>query len=837
MRDLPRERNSTTRPRLLRRWRPARISGGLGRAWPLVEDPSQPSTTGLRTWPVGLTPPHDRPRIRIQESKPSLTAGVVPYDDQRMHRHSLLASSVAAGSLLLLPALTYAAPPSLPESEVEADAPPADAPPADGEMLTADGQPMPTDTQPAGPGEDVVTDDAATGSELDASGDAELESAFDAETTTDASSEGDVTLGSIGENGPGMVGGRKEPTMMTLRGPSGLFYTSTAEVGELYSVRFHLSSDFFVKNDFFCCEGGGEGDRHARVRSTVNLGFTFTKWTEAYFSINNSANRNTRNQGARQDPPTVFALGDLSFGVKGAYQFLNGGVGLGGQVGLGLISGSERLRTAKVNFDIALLLGVDLRHLTAKHVPVRITGNIGWQLDNSIKLVDWGAIDDELSREVLRFASGANHSRVTTKLAIDFPIRLGKEKQYGIDPVIEYSWDISTYKEESFVELTEQFGGSPLKRSQAWLTLGLRANVYSGLFLNAAVDIGTTSPSYEYGPPMAPYQIILGLGWSIDPKPRVKEVAAPVVTDDLPPAVLDGRVLGRVTDVEGNPVANAKVSFPDMFANVILTDEAGQFTSFRFPEGLVMVKVEFADGSTIEQSADVRAGEDTEIDIIAEGAVAAEDPVFDGTFLNDKSEPLQVNVALDGMGIQESFQSDSSGRIAIALPLGEYKATLSAEGYEARDVTFTMTEQGVIMTETLTSGSATPAETPLISGSKSRIKLKKTIKYNGNDLDIEKSTEVLDQLAGFLKVHPEFVKVEIRVHTDDRGSPGTRSQSRADQVVEYLTKKGIDASRLVANGYGAKDPVAVNITSDGRAQNNRTEIKVKDYDESKVKAE
>lgn len=623
--------------------------------------------------------------------------------------------------------------------------------------------------------------------------------------------------------------------MMTMRGPSGLFYTSTADVGELYSVRFHLGTDFFVKNDFFCCEGGGDGDRHARIRGGVNLGFTFTKWTEAYFSINNSANRNTRNQGARQDPPTVFALGDLQFGVKGAYQFLKGGVGVGGQLGMGLISGSERLRVARVNFDVAAIVGVDLRHLTAKQVPVRITGNIGWQLDNSIKLVDWGAIDDELSREVLRFASGANHSRVTTKLAVDFPIRLGKDKQYGLDPVLEYSWDISTYKESSFVELTEQFGGSPLKRSQAWLTIGLRANVYSGLFLNAAVDVGTTSPSYEYGPPVAPYQIILGLGWHIDPKPRVKEVAAPVESE-LPPAVLEGRVVGRVTDVDGAPVANAKVSFPDQATNVLLTDEAGMFTSFRFPEGLVLIKVEFPDGSTIEQTADVRTGEDTQIDIIGETPAVPEDPVFDGTFLNDKSEPLKVSVAVDGMGIQETFDSDDAGRIAIALPLGDYKATLTAEGYEPREVAFTMTEQGVIMTETLTSASATPVETPLVSGSKSKIKLKKTIRYDGNDVDVEKSSEVLDQLAGFLKAHPEFIKVEVRVHTDDRGNPTTRSQARADQVVDYLVKKGVDRARLEANGFGAKDPVAVNITSEGRAQNNRTELKVKDYDESKAPA-
>ncbi len=780
----------------------------------------------------------------------------------------LLGSSFAGGvfaSALLLPGLAAAAPPSLPDAEPEGD----DAGPVDagaeegGELLTADGQPMPTDTQPAGPGEEVVDSggggvlDAEAGGELEAGfeGDAEasgeLDSSFsgDSEAAGDAAGDatGEVSMGTVGglegDNGPGMVAGRREPMMNTLRGPVGLYYTSLAEVGDKYTVRMRLHTDFFVKNDFFCCEGTADGDRHARLRGAVNLGFTFTEWTEVYFAINSSSNRNTRDQGARQDPPTVFALGDMQFGVKGAYRFLNGGVGLGGQVGLGLIAGSERLRTSRVNFDFALIVGADLRYLTAKEIPVRITGNLGWTLDNSPKLVSWADIDDPLSREVLRFSSGVNHSRVNTKLAVDFPIRLGADKQYGLDPIIEYNWDIATYQEDAFLELTEQFGGSPLKRSQAWLTLGLRANVYSGLFLDAAVDVGTTSPNYEFGPPVPPYQVILGLGWSIDPKPRVKQVPVPMDDGSTPEAVLEGRVIGRVADLEGNPIADAKVSFPGLATNVILTDSAGMFTSFRFPEGPVTISVELPDGSTVEQMADVRVGEDSEVDIVADTDAAAtgEDPVFDGTFLGKDGIGIEVTVALDGMGIQESFDSDDTGRIAIALPIGEYKATITAEGYDTKEISFSVTEEGAIVSETLSEGGGgAPAgeqiETPLISGNKYRIRVRKSVKYSGSNLNKERSAEVLDQLAAFLNQHPEFGKVEVRVHTDDRGNPKSRSQSRADDVVAYLVEKGVAADRLVAKGWGAKDPVAVNITSEGRRKNNRTEFRVKDYDESKVPA-
>ncbi len=773
----------------------------------------------------------------------------------------LLGSSFAGGllvsSAVLVPGLAIAAPPSLPEPEPE----PEPAPASDGdEPLTADGQPMPTDTQPAGPGEDVIDEggDAEAGGELesgfegDAEAGGELESGFDSGFGGDSEAAGEaaseVSMGTVGglegDDGPGMVAGRREPMMNSLRGPVGLYYTSLAEVGDKYTVRMRLHTDFFVKNDFFCCEGSADGDRHARLRGAVNLGFTFTEWTEVYFAVNSSSNRNTRDQGARQDPPTVFALGDMQFGVKGAYRFLNGGVGVGGQVGLGLLAGSEQLRTSRVNFDFAVIVGADLRYLTAKQIPVRITGNAGWTLDNSPKLVPWADIDDPLSREVLRFASGVNHSRVNTKIAVDFPIRLGADKQYGLDPIIEYNWDIATYREDAFVELTEEFGGSPLQRSQAWLTMGLRANVYSGLFLDAAVDVGTTSPSYEFGPPVPPYQVMLGLGWSIDPKPRVKQVPVPVEDGAATsPAVLEGRVIGRVADLEGAPIANAKVSFPGLASNVILTDEAGMFTSFRFPEGPVTISVELPDGSVVEQLADVRVGEDSEVDIVADtGAATGDDPVFEGTFLGADGVGVKVSVALDGMGIQESFESDDAGRIAIALPIGEYKATISAEGYAAKDISFTVTEQGAIVSETLAQGGgAGPAgeqiETPLISGNKYRIRIKKSVRYSGNNLDKDRSAEVLDQLAVFLQQHPEFLKVEIRVHTDDRGNPNSRSQSRADDVVAYLVEKGVAADRLEAKGYGAKDPVAVNITAEGRRKNNRTEFRVRDYDESKAPAD
>jgi outer membrane protein OmpA-like peptidoglycan-associated protein len=44
--------------------------------------------------------------------------------------------------------------------------------------------------------------------------------------------------------------------------------------------------------------------------------------------------------------------------------------------------------------------------------------------------------------------------------------------------------------------------------------------------------------------------------------------------------------------------------------------------------------------------------------------------------------------------------------------------------------------------------------------------------------------------------------------------------------VQYLTKKGIDSSRLQVKYFGASKPVKPNESEDGRAKNRRVEFRV-----------
>ena len=72
-----------------------------------------------------------------------------------------------------------------------------------------------------------------------------------------------------------------------------------------------------------------------------------------------------------------------------------------------------------------------------------------------------------------------------------------------------------------------------------------------------------------------------------------------------------------------------------------------------------------------------------------------------------------------------------------------------------------------------------------------------------------------------------LLHVEVDGHTDSRGSAAYNlrlSQMRANAVKNYLASKGVDATRLSAQGFGGARPVASNDTVDGRAQNRRVEF-------------
>ena len=106
-------------------------------------------------------------------------------------------------------------------------------------------------------------------------------------------------------------------------------------------------------------------------------------------------------------------------------------------------------------------------------------------------------------------------------------------------------------------------------------------------------------------------------------------------------------------------------------------------------------------------------------------------------------------------------------------------------------------------------------------------KLKKGIQFKTGSAKLTASSnKTLNNIAKLLKKLPA-VNLEIQGHTDDTGKEEKNkkiSEQRAQAVVKYLVKKGIDSERLRAVGYGSDKPIADNKTKKGRKLNRRVEL-------------
>lgn len=91
----------------------------------------------------------------------------------------------------------------------------------------------------------------------------------------------------------------------------------------------------------------------------------------------------------------------------------------------------------------------------------------------------------------------------------------------------------------------------------------------------------------------------------------------------------------------------------------------------------------------------------------------------------------------------------------------------------------------------------------------------------------ERSFSLLDEIASVILAHPEIKKIRVEGHTDSDGNDAANlklSQARAQAVVDYLVKKGVERERLDPVGFGEQRPIADNASADGKAKNRRVEF-------------
>ncbi len=105
----------------------------------------------------------------------------------------------------------------------------------------------------------------------------------------------------------------------------------------------------------------------------------------------------------------------------------------------------------------------------------------------------------------------------------------------------------------------------------------------------------------------------------------------------------------------------------------------------------------------------------------------------------------------------------------------------------------------------------------------------KNINFETGSANLTKNSRYeLDNLVAGLTKYKD-VEIEIAGYTDNQGDPSSNlelSKNRSNAVLNYLTERGISASRLTAVGYGEANPTESNDTPEGRKMNRRIEFKI-----------
>jgi outer membrane protein OmpA-like peptidoglycan-associated protein len=222
---------------------------------------------------------------------------------------------------------------------------------------------------------------------------------------------------------------------------------------------------------------------------------------------------------------------------------------------------------------------------------------------------------------------------------------------------------------------------------------------------------------------------------------------------------------------------------------------------------------------------------DTVVQVVV--PVIVEKPVVNifeirGTILDSISKKVITGCDIElyeGGKFKEKVVSNSKGEVVMKVTEGQvYELYINKEGFF----------QSVIpINSNIKQGSAADKLSILMKPiEKNKAVEVKKIHFELNKYTLTKdSYSVLDQLVEFLTLN-KGVTIELNAHTDTRGDYYPNlilSYKRAETVREYLASKGVEDSRIFANGFGETFPLIKDAKLEkDHEKNRRVELKVID---------
>ncbi|RMF15174.1 MAG: hypothetical protein D6761_08315 [Candidatus Dadabacteria bacterium] len=626
--------------------RPADEAAPASEPAPESAPPSQADKTPAA---AGVTPP----AVPGDNRKPVPVAATAPTPPPEPQQVPPAVTSVAAPP----PPVTSAAetPPPPPVAATSAAPPPAvlDAPPPPPVAATGEA--------PAPDVADQVLAEAATAAATETtSGYEELRRTIDASVQVYA-------LEDVGELKDGLLirrgrkGARGAPS---LQGYTGVFRAISADPLVKNSFRFgtHLG--------FYRVRSGWDDTEQSHIDA---LGFfAYSVRNDLELRVAASAVGHHTGLIRRAGTDALFqTLGDLSLGGKYVYQVLPY-LGVVGMLDLRFLTqvGSFLVEPSATSMSLVAgaTLNLEKTDWFKRRLPLRIHANLGYNLDNSGKLLNKVDVPNASTFGGFGLSAG---DEIPFVVAAEYLIEpWAAYFEYSADPVVRQRIDATALaRRPSYL------------RSPHRMTFGGRWNPIENLTLDLAMDLaaGMNKPLPLYNrpePPGPPYTLHMGFSYEWNP------IGIEVID-------LRGGVAGLVVDAEtGEPLGGATIEYLDRddYNPQVADPQTGYFETYKLPPGEILLRVtvegyepaivnpEIPQRQVVEQKIFLRKPDQ------ALGAVGA----LVGQVIDESGAPVTAVLKFLNADVEPVYTSKEDGSFVKILPEGDYEVEVAAEGYESK---------------------------------------------------------------------------------------------------------------------------------------------------------
>ena len=590
-------------------------------------------------------------------------------------------------------------------------------------------------------------------------------------------------------------------------GGTGLFSMPVANGVDAGIFLLSAHGEFFSGKDVIIL---GDEDRRFGGRLALSYGATDNVELTAGLGAHSNFNSATLPPA----PTLIQSVGNLNFGAK-YHQDLGDGLRLGAQLGLGLPAAAADVGVdfGASAIDILGLATFDLRE--QELAPLRAHLLVGYTADGEESL-----FNSELTK-IERFGHGVRGYDVARiGLGADLPLPF-------FTPSIEWALNLPVGAPCNKADIIPCIDDAGFSAYPSTLTIGVKAAPAEGVSLDLGAELGVTTKESQGTPAVPAWNLVFGASYALNPKPviieRLVEVEVEVAPEAAPVAAVLSHVTGTVVDAATKrPIADVRIKYLETEFSDQVGSADGKFRSIDFSPGTKVTIQLSAPGYTN------RSMRMTVSEAPIAGTIEMQQAIIGGRLAGritaEGAGAAEASIWLSGEEERRAKVDPATGAFQIDVKPGDYRMVVSAPGH------ISLSENISILNGRQENSFQLR---PLDAGTRLRLtgdayevdNADAQVSFEGDRLTADSRT-LLDEVVKLLQSEASL-RFIVRAHTDEQGDSTKATeltQKRAKAVVTYLTSKGIDASRLRAEGVGDAEPKFPNLSDRNRRRNNRVEF-------------